>query len=304
MDRARLARRSATQHGVITRADGRAVGLTDRQFELCVEEGLLVRLHEEAYRHTAHPHTERTRWMAAALAGGGVVSHRSAARLHGLRDVPRWRPEISVHQRHLPLLAGVLVHRTNRLEAVDVTVVDGIPTTVPATTLFHLGAVLPPSMVVRAAQDAVMQRLVSDVDLVCVLERLGRRGRGGTATMRAVVDTLAPAGLESRLEVLLHDLIRRSIAEPPALQHQVSLPDGSSIRLDFAWPRAKVAVEADGRIWHSTKADFERGLVRGRAIANAGWSHFRYGWTDVTQRTATVLAELRALGAALAGAAA
>ena len=204
----------------------------------------------------------------------------------------------------MPLLAGVLVHRTNKLDAVDMTVVDGIPATVPATTLFHLGAVLPPSMVVQAAQDAVLQRLVTDVDLVCVLERLGRRGRAGTATMRAVVDTLAPAGLESRLEVLLHDLIRRSIAEPPVLQHPVSLPDGSSIRLDFAWPSARLAVEADGRIWHSTKADFERDLVRTRAITNAGWTHYRYGWTDVTQRTPTVLAELRTLRVTLAGAAA
>jgi hypothetical protein len=122
--------------------------------------------------------------------------------------------------------------------------------------------------------------------------------------MRKVVDTLAPAALESRLEALLHDLIRRSVAEPPTLQYPVTLPDGSTIRLDFAWPGARVAVEADGRIWHSTKRDFDRDLVRGRAITSAGWTHYRYGWTDVQQRTATVLAELRALGASMAGVAA
>lgn len=304
MDRARLAHPSAVQHGVVTRRDARTAGLTDRQVDVCVAEGLLLPLHEGVYRHAAHPYTERTRLMAAALASGGVVSHRSAARLHGLRDVPRWRPEVCVRQRHLPRLAGVLVHRTNQLEPVDLTVVDGVPTVAAASALFQLGAVLPVCMVIEAAQDAVLRRLVTDVDLVCVLERLGRRGRGGSAAMREVVATLAPAGLESRLEARLHALLKRTIAQPPVLQHPLTLPDGSSIRLDFAWPRARVTVEADGRIWHSTKSDFERDLVRSRGLASAGWTHYRYGWTDVHERQAAVLAELRAVGAAVAGAAA
>ncbi|HSH60985.1 MAG TPA: hypothetical protein VK988_15375, partial [Acidimicrobiales bacterium] len=51
-------------------------------------------------------------------------------------------------------------------------------------------------------------------------------------------------------------------------------------------------VEADGRRWHSTRAEFERDLVRSRAIVSAGWRHYRYGWTDVHQRGMALRAEI------------
>lgn len=295
MDDVRLARAAAEHHGIVTRKGARALGMTDRQVDRRIASGLLVPLHAGVYRHAATPPTDLSRLAAAVLACDaiGFVSHRSAARLHAFRDVPRWRPEVTVMDRRLPLLAGVDVHRTDCVHAADLVGVEGVPTSSPARCLFELGAVLPRQTVRTAAQDALIRRLVAPADLVDVLDRLGGHGRRGTATMREVVRTLPPADLESELERRLLRLIRLAIPEPPVLQHPIRLPDGSTARLDFAWPDRCLSAEADGRLWHSTSADFERDLRRVRGIQAAGWRHVRYGWADVTRRQDDVVAELR-----------
>jgi len=87
------------------------------------------------------------------------------------------------------------------------------------------------------------------------------------------------------------------------LQHELRTTLGL-VRLDGAWPDRRLAIEADGRRWHSPKADFERDLRRSRAIVAMGWRHVRYGWTDVHHRPSEVLREVAELVAQLGAAAA
>ncbi|MGI9121220.1 MAG: hypothetical protein ACR2G7_14070 [Acidimicrobiales bacterium] len=196
----------------------------------------------------------------------------------------------------MPRHAGIIGHRTNLREPVDVTAVDGIPVTTVARTLLDLGAVVPLELVERATQDAIIRQLVSAVELICVLERVGTRGRRGTAALRATVRAgTAPKGIESHLELDLLRLIEACSVPTPVLQHQIVVDDGRRFRLDMAWPELRVAVEADGRLWHSTRQEFEQGMSRIRAITAAGWDHYRYGWSDVHQRTGAVRAAITAV---------
>ncbi|HZB71656.1 MAG TPA: hypothetical protein VE395_05950, partial [Acidimicrobiales bacterium] len=55
-----------------------------------------------------------------------------------------------------------------------------------------------------------------------------------------------------------------------------------------------IAVEADGRRWHATSADFQRDLARHNAVTAAGWRLYRYGWADVHQRPDETRAALAA----------
>lgn len=113
--------------------------------------------------------------------------------------------------------------------------------------------------------------------------------------LRAVVrSSLLPRGIESRLELDLLRLIESCPVPKPVLQYEIVVADGRRIRLDSAWPDLRVAVESDGRRWHSTRQEFERDLERSRHITAAGWRHYRYGWTDVHQRPAAVRAEIAA----------
>lgn len=284
----------AQQHGCISVSQAHDVGMSNRQIRWRLEQGVLIPVHRGVYRHAAVPPDVRARLRAGVLACGpaAVASHRSAARLHGLRGVPRWRPEVTVLGRRLPRHGGIALHRTDHLESIDVTSVDRIPVTALARTLLDLGAVVPFEVVELAAQDAMIRNLVSLVELVCVLERVGKRGRRGTAALRAVVRGSLPAtGIESRLELDLLRLIESCPVTKPVLQHEIVV-SGVHYRLDAAWPDLGVAVEADGRRWHSTRAEFERDLVRSRAIVSAGWRHYRYGWTDVHQRGMALRAEI------------
>lgn len=290
-----LAVAAARQHGIVTATQARRLGISAREIDRRLRSGLLVPAYAGVYRHAAAAETPESRLVAAVLGSGAraVASHRSAAWLHGLRDTPRSRPEVTVPGRRLPLLGGVIRHRTDTLEAPDVTSVRRIPCTSVARTLLDLGAVVPFEVVELATQDALIRNLATAVDLVCVLERVGGRGRRGTAALRAVVRaSLPPEGIESRLELDLLRLVECSFVPPPVVQHEIALPGGGRARLDLAWPELRVAVEADGRRWHSTRRDFERDLTRSRAITAAGWRHYRYGWTDVHQRPAAVRAEL------------
>lgn len=254
---------------------------------------MLLSTHQCVYRHAAAPWTPNGRTLAAVLACGpeAVAPHRSAARLHRLREVPRWRPEVTLTGTRLPLIRGVTVHRTDTMEAIDVMAVDSVPVTTIPRTLLDLGAVVPLTVVELATQDAIIEERVSAVELICALERLGKRGRRGTAALRAVVRASLPRkGIESILELALQRLVDACPVPGPVLQHEV-VAGGRRFRLDSAWPDLRIAVEADGRRWHSTRREFERGMARIRAITAAGWDHYHYGWNDVHPRPEGVKAE-------------
>jgi len=300
----KLAEVAARQLGLVRREDIAAIRVSDRELEHLLALGLLEVVHTGVYRHVAVPLDRRARLLAAVWGAGAVAvaSHRSAAWMWELRDVPRWRPEVTVAGRSRRGPTRVTVHRTDRLEPLDITTCDGIPLTTIQRTLLDLGAVTDVPVVRQATQDAVIRNLVQPEDLLCVLERVGRRGRRGTAALREVVEqSFLDPRLESRLEQELYEVILRCEVPAPVLQHELRCVDGRKVELDFAWPEARIAVEADGRLWHATTADFERDRARANSITASGWSLYRFGWADVRERRAGTVASIhRALRAAAA----
>jgi len=281
--------------GLVRRQDAAAMGVSDRELDHLVALGLLLVVHTGVYRHAAVPFDGRGRLLATVWGAGAlaVASHRSAAWLWELRDVPRWRPEVTVAGRTRRSPTRATVHRTDRLEPADITSCEGIPVTTVPRTLLDLGAVTGVPVVGQATQDAVIRGLVEPEALLCVLERVGGRGRRGTAALRAVVETASlDARLESRLEQELLEILLRCEVPAPVPQHELRCVDGRLVRLDFAWPEQRVAVEADGRRWHATTADFESDRARGNSITASGWALYRFGWSDVRERRAGVVASI------------
>lgn len=156
---ASLARTMASQHGIITADQAHALGLSHREVGWRLEQGVLLSLHRGVYRQAAASSTRSARLHAAVLACGpsAVASHRSAAQLHKLREVPGWRSEVTLAGTRLPLLRGVTIHRTDTMDPVDITSVDRTPVTTIPRTLLDLGAVVPFEVVELAAQDAIIQ---------------------------------------------------------------------------------------------------------------------------------------------------
>lgn len=51
--------------------------------------------------------------------------------------------------------------------------------------------------------------------------------------------------------------------------------------VDFAYPDAKLIVEADGRRWHQRIADLKRDRARDTEAARAGWLTMRFMWEEL-----------------------
>jgi very-short-patch-repair endonuclease len=286
------------QLGLVSRAQALSEGVHARVIDRLIASGTLVEVHRGVFRHAAVPETSINRLLASVLAAGAdaVASHRSAAGLHELRSARLWKPELMSPAKDKPLISGAYVHRTKQLDREDVCVVKGVPATTVPRTLLDLGAVVPFETVERMAQDAIIRKLTTELHLVALLDRVGRRGRSGTGPLRAIVrQSLPDDRLQSQLERHLAELIVAAALPPPSPQHHVRLASGADVFLDFAWPARMLACEADGRRWHSTKADFERWLLRDRALKELGWDVRYFGWTDVVERRRATLHELTAL---------
>lgn len=292
---AALARLAAAQIGLATTKQAIDEGLSRSALARRREAGLLVPTgHRGVLRHAAVPFTERTKLQAAVLACGpaAVASHRSAGMLHGF-EVRRFRPEVTVCDTTMPKAHGIAVHRTNRLDPLDVRVVDRIPCTSRARTALDLGAVLPWEVYEEVLQVAVITKRLSFVDLVAVLERLGGKGRRGAAKLRAFLRYSVPdSRLASLLELLVLEVVRELSAREPVLQHELVCIDGRVVVLDMAWPDERIAVEANGHRWHATRKQLDDDEARRRSIRASGYAYDAFTWSDVHEHRERTKVEL------------
>ncbi|HEV7888747.1 MAG TPA: DUF559 domain-containing protein [Acidimicrobiales bacterium] len=196
----------------------------------------------------------------------GVVSHRSAAVLHGMMRAWAGPVEVTVAPGRLPRLTGAVPHQSVVLTE-DRTEVDGIRVTSAARTIVDLAAALEPAWLERLLHEAVMRRQCAYADVAAVIDRTGGRGRPGTEDLRRM---LGESVGDSALEVRWHRLLVKAGLRPPARQHQLVV-DGRVYLLDFAWPDAQVALEVDGFAAHRTRAAFDRDRAKVLALQSAGW---------------------------------
>ena len=291
-DEARLAALARRQHGVVSRSQVLAAGLSPSALDRAVVAGRLERVHQRAYRFAGAPRTWEQRLLAAVLGAGGeaVVSHRSAARLWGIgpdTDVV----ELSVRRRRLPRTAGAVVHRSLDLEQRWSTLHRGIPVTNPLRTLVDLGAVAPGWVVRDALEGALVSGLATVGAVEQAREALGRRGRSGAGVLGRILDDRALGGRppDSLLEARLSSVLRRAHVPEPVFQHEVRHRGRFVARVDFAYPDLLLAVEVDGLDAHGSATALQRDLTRQNALVGAGWTVLRFTWHDVVRRPETVV---------------
>jgi hypothetical protein len=174
-----------------------------------------------------------------------MASHRSAAALYGFAGgrqeiaeitCPRWR-----RARH----PQVEVHETKALGAADISIVENIPVTTPERTLFDLGAVCRPLVVLMAFDKARKKALVTYESTDATLRRLARPGRPGVRTLRWALSVRDPeqAPSESEMETLMLEVLRRHGLPAPVPQYEVRLQGRLVARVDAAYPDARLAIE-------------------------------------------------------------
>lgn len=289
----------AARRGLIHQTALSGLGLTGSGITNLVDRGLLTRLHLGVYRVAGGERGWEPDVLAATLAAGAeaVASHRAAARLWGLTDgiTPI---ELAVPYTESPEPARAVVHRSTDLTARYVTVRRGVPVTKPARTLLDLGKVVDRAVVAEAVERALVTKLVSVRGLIVVLEELGRRGRGGTAALRYVLEhrPLGRQRSESVLESFFARLAMEFGLDQVAYQHEITV-DGRLRYVDFAILDALLGVELDGEGVHAVEQGRASDRARDRAFAAIGWQIVRVGWTDLSRRPVKTMRELATIAA-------
>jgi hypothetical protein len=264
-----------TQHGLVTHAQARARGMSQRSLSRRVASGRLQRLLPGVFAIAGAPETWEQRVMAAVLAAGrgALASHTTAAALWNLPDLAR-QPyvEITVPHPRLPRVAGAQVHRSLLLAEADRAVVDRIAVTTISRTLVDLTATFGLGWIARAMDDSIRRNRATVRDVQECCERLGGApGRRPTVVRLLVAERVGTASLtESGLERVILGVLLDAGVPAPVAQHPVTV-DGRRYRLDFAWPAQLVALEVDGFGPHSTYAAFHDDRRRDLALQRSGW---------------------------------
>ena len=254
---------AATQHGLITRAQAVAAGVTPRSIDGRVRSGQWRIVLPRIYEAEEAPRTFEQDLMAATLWAGedSAGSHRSAAAMLRLAGIPRRTLEISTPRK---LRANnITVHRTRENLRSCSTEAQGIPVTTAARTLVDLGAVVSPETLEIALDDGLRRRLCSVSDLEIQIEILSAKGRAGPRSLRPMLLVRREAGvaLESPLPRLLRLMLRAKLPMPVP-QYPIIANGELHARADFAYPSARIAIEADGNRYHFTQADRDNDRYR------------------------------------------
>ena len=283
------------RYGIVTRAQLRALGFTRDKIIGMVRRGEFIELHPGVYRIAGSPVTPEQTLFAAVLAAGAgaLASHRAAAWVWEL--LPDEAVEISVPSGRSARLTGVTVHRVGDLNGAWAGERRGIPVTSPMRALVDLGAVAEADVVRDALERGLIARYFTVAVVAAELERVGRRGRPGTAVLRDVLQTraLGDARPDGMLEPHMAELFDAAGIERPQFQYEIRDAAGRLIaRVDFAYVLERLAIEVDGWSFHGSPEAMTSDLRRQNRLVALGWTVLRFTWWQVMNEPARVAREI------------
>jgi hypothetical protein len=277
---ARLALVAGRQGGAFTFRQAIEAGYSKATVARRVRAGAWVRLHSGVYTFGGAPPTRTLDLWAAVLGSGrdSVVSHESAALLHGAEGLSVEPITLTAVHGHHQALAGVFVHQISDLAARHRTEIARLPVSSPARTVVELGATQPVTVIGRVADDLVRSGRTSYGSIERVLAELNRPGKPGIARVAEVLaergDGYVPPA--SELERLLFETLEAGGL--PAPVRQLRLPGRGPLRgiADGGYLDAQIVLEADGRRWHLRVEAARRDRERDAQAARAGFVTLRF----------------------------
>lgn len=225
---------AAGQWGLLTTAQAEREGVTRLHLSRLTDAGVLERVDRGVYATAASPADHRhlrATWLTldpartaeerlADPVNAGVASHTSAASLHRLGDLLDDTPEFTIPHRKQSR-REIRIHR-RPLTDIDITIVDGLPTTTPERTIADLlrdGH--DPDHVAHIIGQGVRRGVIDLDDLTVHLDPLARRHGhpSGQAFLEYLLDlvNLSPAALT------------RELASTPAVQQLVALGQSAAV---------------------------------------------------------------------------
>lgn len=269
-----------------------AAGLKVRQLRYRVKVGTLEELLPGIYRYAGTPQTWEQSVLAAQMwaGAGSAASGTCAAALWGLRGMEPGPVEIT-SPRSLDPPDDRLVLRRAHLEASETRTRRGIRLTSPERTLLDLGRSVPDAVLESALDDALCRRMTTPDRLRNYLGDRGARGRAGTARLKRLTKDLLDAPGTDVFERLLFKTLKHEGLPTPVAQHRV-VAGGRTFYLDFAYPAARVGIEAHSYRFHSERSAWEKDQVRHSLLTAEGWTIVYVTWRRLRDHAHDVTTEI------------
>ena len=249
--------------GLIHAGDLDQLGLNSRQLAHAVTNGLVIRVARGVYARPPQNreftrrelHELRVRAAVATYPRDAVVSHLSAAAMHGLPLIGPWPPQVHMSMadaRSGSSSAGIVRHIP--AVASDETILHGVRVTSIARTLVDIAATQSLLIAVTMIDHALRHALVDKACLVDELRHAGfRTGNRRASQGIAFADGRSGSPGESLTRVQAWQLN----FEEPDLQVHVSTLRGE-YDVDFGWESCRLFGEFDGKVKY-TRSEFLRG---------------------------------------------
>lgn len=267
------------QHGVFNHVQVIQVGGSHRQVSRRLGTGDWLLLDRGVYALASSPPTWRRQVIAAVLSKNrAIASGVTAGALHNIPGCRRGRPEITIPHSGSAASALAVVRRRSDFTAIDTVVLDRIPTSSVAETLFDLARRMPLPMLEGAVDHCLVRNGVTSTDLQAVLDRISGSRLKGTKAFRECVAGLSDDYVPTESE--LERMLLRAIDDPrvPAIDRQARLVWWPVMphRVDAVIEDWRLILEADGRTFHTKRADFERDRERDNLAVAHGYRVMRF----------------------------
>jgi very-short-patch-repair endonuclease len=282
-----LARIARAAHGVVTRRQLLAAGVTAEEINGRLRKGALLREHRGIYRVGHRAPSLEARYLAAvwACGDGALLSGRAAAHLLGVLKGAAPAPEVMAPTERR--VEGVKTRRARHIHAEDRMTWRGIPVTTVARTLVDLAAEVAADELARACHEAGVRHGTTPAAIELVLAR--RPTSSGAEKLRRI--------LRGEVHVTLSKLEARFLArlrEAGLVLPQTNRP-AAGRRVDCRWPEHRLTVELDGYRYHHSRHAWEQDRRREREARARGDEFRRYTYGDVFENPELMLGELRVL---------
>jgi hypothetical protein len=280
------------QHGVFSRKQAIRAGLTVDLIRSRVRRDAWRPLYPGVYTTlTGSPGRSARLWAAVLYAGSGaMLSHETAAELHGLTDAPSEPIHVTVPgERRVIPPEGISIHRSDR--ALVTALVHAYPprTKVEETVLDLTQTAVTFDDVCGWVTQAIARDLTDEARLRKAMSvRTKLRWRADLAELIAA----AADGDHSVLEYRYDRDVERAHGLPEA-RRQVPFtgPGGRKGRRDRVYQDYALVVELDGRLAHPVDSQW-KDHARDNAAAVDGMQTLRYGWTQVRREPCQVAVEV------------
>lgn len=279
----RLDEFAARQYGVFSLEQARSVGFTPKMIETRRGNGAWVRMAQSVYAvASAPPKWERQVAAALLTRPGSIVAGRAAAHLHEFPGFAQGRPVIMVDPSTNARSPLAKVIRSTCFDQVERVRRRGFPATSEEETVLTLARELDVAALERVIDEGIARKSIAVPILAELVD--ARSGAPGLKRLRPLVAERSEDAYQpptSELERLLHRLVDNPLI--PEVTRQMPFRfEQVAATVDLYVPAWRLIVEADGRRWHTRKADIERDRLRDNEATAHGLAVLRFTWKMLT----------------------